>query len=85
VSLLELLDLIEELEGRRPAVTFEAWRPGDQRYYVSDRRRFSAVTGWSPRVRVREGVQRLHGWLKEMTGKAAAVQGAEELQMEGAG
>ncbi|WP_437587396.1 SDR family NAD(P)-dependent oxidoreductase [Sorangium sp. So ce1000] len=77
LSLLELLDLIEELDGKRPTIGFQAWRPGDQRYYVSDCRRFSAATGWWPRVRVREGVRRLHGWLREMTeatgaGKSAA-------------
>ncbi|MGK4002426.1 SDR family NAD(P)-dependent oxidoreductase [Sorangium sp. So ce1036] len=85
LSLLELLDLIEEIEGRRPVTGFEAWRPGDQRYYVSDCRRFSAVTGWWPRVRAREGVRKLHGWLREMleaTGKAAAP-AAEEPCLEG--
>ncbi|MGK4000265.1 SDR family NAD(P)-dependent oxidoreductase [Sorangium sp. So ce1024] len=90
ISLLELLDLIEALDGKRPATGFEAWRPGDQRYYVSDCRRFCAATGWWPRVRVREGVRKLYGWLREMmetTGaaKAAAVQAAEELRMEGVG
>jgi len=55
VSLLELLSLIEELHDRRPQVFFEDWRTGDQRYYVSDTRRFTAATGWSPLVSVREG------------------------------
>lgn len=90
MSLLELLDIIEELDGKRPATGFEAWRPGDQRYYVSDCRRFCAATGWWPRVRVREGVRKLHGWLREMmemtgAGKAAAVQATEELRLEGVG
>ncbi|WP_437731816.1 SDR family NAD(P)-dependent oxidoreductase [Sorangium sp. So ce1335] len=90
MSLLELLDLIEELDGKRPATGFEAWRPGDQRYYVSDCRRFCAATGWWPRVRVREGVRKLYGWLREMmemtgAGKAAAGQATEELRMEGVG
>jgi CDP-paratose 2-epimerase len=65
VSLLELLDLIEELEGDRPDVSFEDWRVGDQRYYVSDIREFARATGWAPRVGVREGVRRLHDWLAE--------------------
>ncbi len=85
ISLLELLDVIEELDGKRPTTTFEDWRPGDQRYYVSDCRRFQAATGWWPRVRVREGVRKLHGWLQEMTGKVPAAQAAEELRMEGVG
>ena len=62
-SLLELVDLIAELEGRRPEVSFGPWRPGDQACYVSDIRRISRATGWRPRVGVREGVARLHAWL----------------------
>ncbi len=72
VSLLELLELIEEFVGSRPKVRFEAWRTGDQRYYVSDTRKFQAATGWAPRVEVREGVSRLHAWLAEMLGDPEA-------------
>jgi CDP-paratose 2-epimerase len=66
VSLLELLDLIEELTGQRPKVSLEDWRTGDQRYYVSDTRKFQAATGWAPRVGVHEGVERLLLWLEDM-------------------
>jgi CDP-paratose 2-epimerase len=62
-SLVELLDLIGELRGERPLANVEAWRPADQRYYVSDTRRFQRATGWAPRTGVREGVARLHDWL----------------------
>src|SRR5438067_12116322 len=55
ISLLELLDLIAALHGRRPEVRFADWRPGDQRYYVSDPRRFMQATGWRPRTGVAEG------------------------------
>jgi CDP-paratose 2-epimerase len=63
VSLLELLELIGEEVGHPPAVGFDAWRPGDQRYYVSDTRGFELATGWRPTVGVREGVARLADWL----------------------
>jgi CDP-paratose 2-epimerase len=62
VSLLEILDLIGDLDARRPHVDFGAWRVGDQRWYVSDTRRFEATTGWRPKVGVAEGVHRLHRW-----------------------
>ena len=64
VSLLELLAQVTEVTGRIET-RFDRWRPGDQRYYVSDCRRFQALTGWAPRVGVREGVQRLAAWLRE--------------------
>jgi CDP-paratose 2-epimerase len=64
VSLLELLDMLEDVAGRRPSFTIEPWRAADQRYYVSDVRKFSVMTGWRPRVKVREGVARLVSWLR---------------------
>jgi CDP-paratose 2-epimerase len=62
VSLLELLGLIADLEGSAPAVCFDEWRIGDQRCYVSDTRKFAAATGWTARIGVAEGVERLHRW-----------------------
>jgi CDP-paratose 2-epimerase len=64
LSLLELLDLIERISGRRPEVRLDKWRVGDQRYYVSDTRRFQAATGWSPSFDVAAGIARLHTWLE---------------------
>ena len=62
-SLIELLDLIGELTGERPLARVEPWRTADQRYYVSDTRKFARLTGWKPRVGVRAGVTRLLEWL----------------------
>jgi CDP-paratose 2-epimerase len=62
-SLVELLDLVGELQGERPLANVEGWRPADQRYYVSDTRKFERATGWRPKTDVREGVGRLHEWL----------------------
>jgi CDP-paratose 2-epimerase len=67
VSLLELLELIENVCGALPPLRFADWRPGDQRYYVSDTRKFQAATGWRPSVSVEEGVLRLRRWLVELT------------------
>ena len=63
VSLLELLDRIEDLHGQRPEVDFDKWRTGDQRYYVSDTRAFREATGWQARVGADEGIARLYRWL----------------------
>ncbi len=68
VSLLELLSLIRNLTGDPVAPSFETWRTGDQRYYVSDVSRFRAATGWAPRTGVREGLARLYEWLLDSRG-----------------
>ncbi len=70
ISLLELVDMIGALHGRRPDVFYEDWRTGDQRYYVSDVSRFAAATGWSPRVNARQGVGKLYNWLLDFRGLA---------------
>ncbi len=64
-SLLEIVDLIGELDGEKPEICWGDWRPGDQKFYISDTRAFGAATGWRPRTGVREGVERLHRWLSE--------------------
>jgi CDP-paratose 2-epimerase len=66
VSLLELLEMIGELLGHKPEVEFDSWRPGDQRYYVSDTAKFQRTTGWRPRISVQEGLERLTRWLSEV-------------------
>ncbi len=75
-SLVELLSLIDELVGVRPLARVQPWRTADQRYYVSDTTKFTAATGWRPRVGVREGIERLHDWLAETrtTGERVASQ-----------
>ncbi len=65
ISLLELLQMIGDLSGNAPQIAFENWRPGDQRYYVSDTRSFAAATGWQPQIDVRDGVAKLHTWLNQ--------------------
>ena len=71
-SLLELLDWIGELDGKKARVSWGNWRPGDQRYYVSNFSKFQAATGWKPEIGMQEGVQRLHAWLREFRSAAAA-------------
>lgn len=65
LSLLELLEMIGLLGIPKLDIRTEDWRSGDQRYYVSDTRKFKAATGWEPKVSVREGVERLYKWLIE--------------------
>jgi CDP-paratose 2-epimerase len=65
LSLVELIERINRMQGRRPDVAFDDWRSGDQRWYVSDIRRFARATGWSPKVAVNDGLERLHRWLTE--------------------
>jgi len=77
VSLLELLVRFVALTGRPAQLRFEPWRTADQRYYVSDLRRFQERTGWEPRVGVDEGLLRLARWLAPGVKAGAEPQFAE--------
>jgi CDP-paratose 2-epimerase len=70
LSLLELIDTLEDLLDCRLPLRYGDWRHGDQRYYVTDTRKFARATGWEPKTGVEEGLQRLHAWL---TGRPAPV------------
>jgi len=63
ISLLEMLELIGELHGEEPTARFDAWRPGDQPWYVSDITAISAALDWSPRVGLHEGLRALDAWI----------------------
>ncbi len=63
ISLLELLDLVHDLQGARPAVELAPERIGDQRWYVSDTARLRAATGWAPQVDAADGIEALDRWL----------------------
>ena len=79
ISLLELLDLLAELHGGEISAHFEDWRAADQRYYVADTNKFSGLTGWNPKVGVREGVQRLYEWLAAGTQQFASPVAVREV------
>lgn len=62
VSLLEFLDVLEAQTGRRPEVSFDDWREGDQRVYVSDISRARSDLDWAPSVDFTEGIERFLQW-----------------------
>jgi CDP-paratose 2-epimerase len=68
VSLLEVVNFIEEIDGNRPHLSWGDWRTGDQKFYVSDTRAFQQEMGWQPRVNAREGIARLYEWLLQNDG-----------------
>ena len=63
ISLLELLDLLEELTGKRSNTNFQNWRPSDQKVYISDITHARELLNWRPKTGVRDGIKKLIEWL----------------------
>jgi CDP-paratose 2-epimerase len=63
LSLLDLVQMLEERLKRRIPLRWDDWRPGDQRVYVSDIRKLEAVLGWKPEIDVSTGVTQLIDWV----------------------
>jgi len=64
ISLLESLEEIERLTGKKPKVKFSDWRPSDQKVYISDTTRLERSLNWKANTRVKEGVKKLLDWIK---------------------
>lgn len=61
-SVLEVIELIKRATGYDPNIRFGPARTGDQRWYVSNHKRLSEVTGWQPQVGLKEAIEHLVNW-----------------------
>jgi len=65
VSLLEVLDLLQKLTKKRLKIAFKDWRPSDQKVYLSDISKAREALGWEPKVKSKEGLEKLVCWVRE--------------------
>jgi len=63
VSLLEFIDFIQNDLHLPLPYTFDEWRPGDQKVYVSDISRARRDLDWIPEYSPQEGFRALHEWI----------------------
>ncbi|MFH1888793.1 MAG: GDP-mannose 4,6-dehydratase, partial [Candidatus Omnitrophota bacterium] len=64
ISLLEFLEELEVLTGRKPKVNFSDWRPSDQKVYITDTSKLENALKWKTKISVSEGIKRLLEWVK---------------------
>lgn len=65
LSLLELVDELNKLTGKKMKLKFGQARQGDQKVYISNISKARRDFEWAPIVGVDEGVKKLYFWLKE--------------------
>lgn len=76
ISLLQLVQHIEDLVDRPVRLEFADWRAGDQRYYVSDIRSVRGELGLRDPIEWRTGVAGLMRWLQAERGGRRPARGA---------
>jgi CDP-paratose 2-epimerase len=62
-SVLETVAMLEQASHCEISLAFDAWRPGDQKVFVSDNRKAALELDWSPRVSIEDGVAQLVSWI----------------------
>jgi len=65
VSLLELLEQLEKLTGKKPKVKFTDWRPSDQKVYITDLTKIQSHLNWRPKIPVSSGIKKLIDWVRQ--------------------
>jgi CDP-paratose 2-epimerase len=65
ISLLEFLEELEILTGKKAKVSFSDWRPSDQKVYITDTKKLESILGWKIKTRVKEGIKKLVDWVKD--------------------
>ncbi len=63
ISLIELMDTLQQKFGYQLILSHADTRPGDQPIFVADIRKAKRDLGWEPQIDVATGVQRLNDWL----------------------
>ena len=65
LSLLELLDYLENNLQKKITPHWDDWRPGDQPVFVCDLSKAHQLLEWQPTITVDQGVNRLIDWVKQ--------------------
>jgi CDP-paratose 2-epimerase len=65
LSLLELVDALDELHPSKTKLQFGDTRPGDQPVYIANANRARSELNWKPKVAPKEGIKKLYHWVHE--------------------
>lgn len=65
ISLIELLKLIKNITKKKIRKKITTWRPGDQKIFISDNKKFENLSNWKPKITFKKGLSELIEWTKE--------------------
>ena len=65
MSLHELLLILKRQNKKKIVVSYNDWRPGDQKVFIGNISKANGELGWEPRIRPDQGVKKLYDWIVE--------------------
>jgi len=65
ISLLEFIEELEALTGKKPKVNFSDWRPSDQKVYITDTSKLKNTLNWQIKIKVKDGIKKLTEWVRQ--------------------
>jgi len=65
VSLLQVIDLLENEIGEKADIVFSDWRPSDQKIYFTNVLKVMKTFNWSPEVSYGEGLKAMLHWYRD--------------------
>lgn len=65
VSILEAIDLLEKISDRKVKTIQAEGRKFEDPIFITNYTKFSKITGWEPKVSVKEGMTQIYNWAVE--------------------
>lgn len=65
ISVNEILLLLERKIKNKIEISYDGWRPGDQKIFVSDNKKLIDRLGWKPKTNINFGLEKLIKWALE--------------------
>jgi nucleoside-diphosphate-sugar epimerase len=65
ISVNELINMLEEMMGRKADVEFRPRHPADMMESLANVEKAGAMLGWEPAIQLREGTERMLAWYKQ--------------------
>ena len=81
----ELQPKLQAVQGKPLCVDWGDWRPGDQPIYVSDSSKAQRDFGWTPKIGVEEGLERLWTWIQSQRATIESVVAPPKVGVNGKG
>jgi len=63
ISLLELIEILNQKMNKKNKYKKFRWRPGDQKIYISDISKIKKEHNWSPKINMSQGLDKVIDWV----------------------